>query len=84
MAFGRTCLYHRDFPKGKIFTDEDELNKAVAKGGWKEAPWLVGEPVPQVVEEKVIGDAPVCFPMVDPPKKPRVPGRPSKKFKGGK
>jgi hypothetical protein len=39
--FPRTCLYRKDFPKGKIFDDEAEYNQAV-KDGWLEAPQEIG------------------------------------------
>ena len=83
MAFGRTFLYHRDYPTGRIFTDEDEFKDAMKTGQWVEAPWLVKEVAPQV-EEKAVVETSVDTPDVIPPKKTRAPGRPSKKVKGGK
>ena len=37
----RTFLYHKDFPAGKIFTDDAEYKEA-KKAGWVDAPWEVG------------------------------------------
>lgn len=56
MAFGRTWLYSKDAPKGKIFDDEDEFKKAL-KDGWVEAPWLVGQEHVESEEEKPIKNA---------------------------
>ena len=83
MAFGRTFLYHQDYPAGRIFTDEDEFKDAMKTGQWVEAPWLVKETVPQV-EEKAVVETSVDTHYVAPPEKKRAPGRPSKKVKGGK
>ena len=84
MSFWRTWLYHRDYPKGKIFDfeTEGEANETLALG-WKDSPGKIEEPVPQV-EEKAVVATPVDTPTVTPPKKPRAPGRPFKKVKGGK
>lgn len=39
----RTFLYHKDYPGGRIFTDETEYQEAV-KAGWVDAPWEVNNP----------------------------------------
>ena len=48
-GFGRTCLYHRDAPEGRIFTEESECLAAL-KDGWVEAPWLVDEAIEVSIE----------------------------------
>jgi hypothetical protein len=35
----KTCLFHSDYPKGKIFNDEDE--PALLQQGWVDAEWKV-------------------------------------------
>jgi len=37
----RTRLYHESAPKGNIFNEPDEIQKALDEG-WVEAPWLIG------------------------------------------
>lgn len=99
MSFWRTWLYHRDFPKGKIFDfeTEDEANETLA-AGWKDSPGKIDEPVLQVEEVAIVEPITVEIAAkeevavvktttekpVAPPKKPRAPGRPFKKVKGGK
>lgn len=39
----RAWLYHWEEPKGKIFTDQGEYDRALADG-WVEAPWLAVKP----------------------------------------
>lgn len=52
MSFSRTFLYHRDYPKGIIFENEDEYKAALASGA-VEAPWLVnGEKEPEKEKEE--------------------------------
>lgn len=67
----RTFLYHESYPKGKIFDDQEEYDKA-KKEGAVSAPWLIGEGAtlrtsnPEKFEED----------KKEPPKK--RPGRPRK------
>ena len=49
----KTRLYHHTSPKGEIFTDQDEHDKALKKG-WHPAPWLAVEPEKKVYEKPII------------------------------
>lgn len=46
MGFGRTWLYHQEYPKGEIFTTEQQYLEAL-KAGAVEAPWLVDQQEPE-------------------------------------
>lgn len=47
----RIRLYHNSQPAGKIYTDEESLNKAI-NDGWVDAPWKVN--VPDIVKLEII------------------------------
>lgn len=42
MGFGKTWLYHKEYPGGEIFTTEKQYLEAL-KAGAVEAPWLVDQ-----------------------------------------
>lgn len=49
MNIGRVRLYHRDFPKGQIFTEKEKLDEAQASG-WVDAPWKINE-IPEQMKQ---------------------------------
>jgi len=68
----RTFLYHKSYPEGKVFDDQEKYDNAI-NGGWVEAPWLVG-----VEKKKPIEVQEVFKEKIDRDKYPkkRKPGRP--------
>ena len=39
----RTRRFNKEFPEGKLFTDKDELDKALQEEDWWDAEWKVGK-----------------------------------------
>jgi hypothetical protein len=72
----RAFLYHHTKPDGKIFTDEDEYNKALREG-WVEAPWLVtaAAPVQDPVIEAAVAEIVEAVSQEAPPLPPKHKGR---------
>lgn len=48
----RVRRFNREFPKGKLFTDPDELVKAEKEEEWWDAEWKVGREPALRVEKK--------------------------------
>lgn len=61
----RSFLYHKDYPGGKIFTDEVEFNMEIQRGA-KEAPWLVNQvsapQIPSDYSEDIV--EPIAKPVI--------------------
>lgn len=83
MAFGRTFLYHKTCPAGRIFDQEAEFLVHRA-AGWVEAPWLIDEPAPVVASPEPVQEAEPDKVKATTTIAPKKPGRPSKKVKKGK
>jgi hypothetical protein len=77
-------MYHRDLPEGKIFETEEELDLALREGGWVDSPGKIGEPIPivdtpKLAQAPLVNESKATTPIVS-----KKPGRPPKKFTGGK
>jgi hypothetical protein len=83
MAFGRTFLYHKTYPQGRIFSQEDEYLTCL-RDGWVEAPWLVDYPFPVEAPSETSQEAKTDELRETTQVERKKPGRRSKKSQGGK
>lgn len=72
---GRTTLYSRECPSGRIFTSETDFRLAL-DAGWAEAPWLINTQQAQKVDaganaEEIMMEDVVIDPGVKRKKKDR-------------
>ena len=50
-VFGRTCLYHKTAPSGRVFTDETKYLAAL-DAGWVPSPQMINQKLPEPAIEK--------------------------------
>ncbi len=83
MAFGRTFLYHKTCPDGKIFDQEDDCLDHL-KAGWVDSPGKIDDSFPLETSPEPIQEVEVEKKQEFIKAPPKKPGRPPKKIKGGK